>query len=88
MSNTSVRVWTQTYTSQTITFDESWGFTSMNFCVLTGTATISGSLASNGVASTPITLNKGESYDLSTKTTLILTGITFTCAGDTRVTAI
>lgn len=88
MSNTSVKVWTKTYTSETVTFDESWGFTAMNFCVLTGTATITGSLAANGVPSSAITLNKGESYELSTKTTLILTGITFSCAGDTRVTAI
>jgi hypothetical protein len=88
MSNTSVQVFTQTYSSTSVLFDESWGFTTINFSVITGTATILGSLAPNGVTSTPITLNKGEYYIITTSTNLILTGITLTCAGDTRVTAI
>ena len=88
MSNTSVQVFTKTYSSTTVLFDESWGFTTINFSVITGTATILGSLASNGVSSTPITLNLGENYTLTSSTNLILTGITLTCAGDTRVTAI
>lgn len=88
MSNTSVQVFTKTYSSTSVLFDESWGFTTINFSVITGTATILGSLASNGVVSTPITLNLGENYTLTSSTNLILTGITLTCAGDTRVTAI
>ncbi len=88
MSNTAVKVFTQTYSSTTVVFDESYGFTTMNFNVKTGTATITGTLASNGVSSNAITLNSGESYLLTTSTNLILSGITMTCAGDIRVTAI
>lgn len=88
MSNTSIQVFTQTFSSTTINFDESWGFTTMNFSVISGTATILGSLTANGTPSSAITLNVGENYTLTTSTGLILTGVTLTCAGDTRVTAI
>lgn len=88
MSNTSVKVFTRTYSAETVVFDESYGFTTINFNVLNGVATITGALASNGVASTPITLNAGESYLLTSSTNLILTDITMACTGDMRVTAI
>ncbi len=88
MSNTAVRVFTQTYSSTTVVFNETYGFTTINFNVKTGTATITGSLASNGVPSNAITLNPGESFTLTSSTNLILTGITLTCTGDIRVTAI
>ena len=79
-------IWTYTLTSSTLIIDETFDLVVLSILASSGNCTITGSLNAAGLPSQPIVLAEGQSLNLSSSGSYILTGITITSSGTTLLT--
>lgn len=79
-------IWTYTLTSSTLLIDEDFDLVVLSILVTSGSCTIIGGLNAAGLPSQPIVLTEGQSLNVSSSGSYILTGITITSSGTTILT--
>lgn len=82
--------WTYTLNNSTIVINQNYSFTILSILATTGTTTITSTLTRNGTASTPITLNEGQSLTITggSDGNNIIDGVTISTGGIASLIAI
>jgi hypothetical protein len=76
IANVVSKSWTYTLVSDSILVDSDFGFTIISILCTSGTTTVLGGTAANGLASTPITLSEGQSLTINSGSASLISGIT------------
>lgn len=76
IANTTSRSWTHSLSSDNIVIDSDFGLTIISILCTSGTISIVGEVAANGVPSTPIILDEGKMLTIDSGSAALISGIT------------
>lgn len=76
MSSQTLKIWTYTLTNGTLTISEDMGLTCVSMLLISGAATVAGTIQAGTVASTALSLSVGSALVISPDTRFILRDIT------------
>jgi hypothetical protein len=81
MSQLEKQFWTYRLNNSTLTINSDFGLSSLSLALESGTGTIQGTLVSNGLASTPLTLVVGQPVLIPTDTSSVIGDLIITTTG-------
>ena len=76
IANVVSKSWTYSLVSDSILIDSDFGFTIVSILCISGSTTVLGGVAANGIASVPISLAEGQSITINSGSASLISGIT------------
>lgn len=82
-----VKTWTYNLVNDTLVVNEDFGLTNISILLTSGTGSVTGSLAANGLQSQPLTLTIGQPLNISSgaSSQIILGELTITTTGTIEI---
>lgn len=81
------KTWTYNLVNSTLIIDETFGLTNLSILLTSGTGSVTGSLASGGLQSQPLSLTVGQPLNISSGSSsqIILGALTITTTGTIEI---
>jgi hypothetical protein len=82
-----IKTWTYNLVNDTLIVNENFGLTNLSILLTSGTGSVTGSLAANGLPSQPLTLTIGQPLNISSgaSSQIILGELTMTTTGTIEI---
>jgi hypothetical protein len=82
-----IKTWTYNLVNDTIFIDENYGLTNLSILLTSGTGSVTGSLAANGLPSQPLALTIGQPLNISSgaSSQIILGALTVITTGTIEI---